>query len=123
MPRPEARLHCKHAGCPVYYSAGGEHAMRRHEAEPHVVCTCGRHFTNAGLAQHLSKVRKFNKPHPPLVNGKKEGRREFRASTPGGLVGILERLKGPGRKLRGRIEITNSGYVVAVINLGQYKKP
>lgn len=57
---------CPHRGCPVRLRPD---YLKAHEAQLHVICTCGRSFTEAGLSRHLAQVRRFPHlalEHPPL---------------------------------------------------------
>lgn len=49
MPRSQ-RVQCKWRGCSTKFA--DEKHKRRHEAEPHTRCVCGRHATTKGLKSH-----------------------------------------------------------------------
>lgn len=54
--------HCKHKGCPASYV--NEFRLERHEAEKHVLCSCGRYFTENGMSRHLAQVTRRGIEHP-----------------------------------------------------------
>lgn len=53
---------CKHEGCPVQYV--NPYRIETHEAEKHIRCKCGRHFTAHGLAKHLGSFTRRGIKHP-----------------------------------------------------------
>lgn len=50
------RRACRHHGCYSVYVC--EYGRAQHEKQPHFRCSCGRHFTKAGMAAHLRNVRR-----------------------------------------------------------------
>jgi hypothetical protein len=52
---------CKWGCGQGYYNADTNPALRRHEAIPHIRCTCGRTLSVRGLRPHL----RMAKNHPP----------------------------------------------------------
>lgn len=65
--------HCPWPGCPDQRTPGARHTAREHAREPHVRCSCGRHFAARSLRAHLGQVKRRGIEHPPAPEIETEG--------------------------------------------------